>query len=101
VQLTASNRDTYIEHASGEHGGQSFGTSVAVGDNIIAVGAPGYVQQRDDGYRGTVYIYEYVNQTWVETQKLSPSRTYQDKESNEMKWLDFSLYPINIQSVFF
>ena len=42
---------------------EAFGTSVAMGDNFIAVGAPG----RNDGV-GAVYIYEYDAQTgWVNT----------------------------------
>ena len=90
VQLTANDRDVYVEQASGEYGGQRFGTAVAVGDDTIVVGAPGYVQQRDDGYNGAVYIYEYTSQTWSEVQKLTPNQTSQDNESNGMKWLDFN-----------
>ena len=92
AQLFASDRDAYAEQEIElvKYGSQRFGTSIAVGEDIIAVGAPGYVQQRDDGYHGALYIYEYKNQTWIETQKITPGKTNQDKESNGMKWLDFN-----------
>lgn len=47
--------------------GAEFGRSVAVKNDLLAVGAPGY-----DGGRGKVYIYkqDYANQLWEEVQTL-------------------------------
>ena len=45
-----------------------FGSAVAIGDGIIAIGAPG----SDDSVGGAVYLFEQVGSEWMETAKLAP-----------------------------
>ena len=72
AQLVASDRDDFIQQAR-QFEAQRFGTAVALGDGIIAVGAPGNVPLEEGGRPGTVYLYEFDGQTWLETAKLTPS----------------------------
>jgi hypothetical protein len=89
AQLTASDRDLFTERAQ-LYGGQRFGTSVAVGDGIIIVGAPGSVQPVDSKYNGAVYVFEYTGDTWEETARLTPSQPGRSIEENSLEWLDFN-----------
>lgn len=67
AQLTAGDDNDAAGNA------RRFGTSVAVGDGIIAVGAPG--DPPDAGGElpsGAVYLFEYDGRSWVETATLMP-----------------------------
>lgn len=89
AQLTASDRDLFTERAR-LYGGQRFGTSVAVGDGIIVVGAPGSVRSVDSGYNGAVYVFDHDENGWSETARLTPSRLDPINEETRLKWLDFN-----------
>lgn len=71
VQLTARDREAFNTQAQ-PFETMRFGTAVALGENLIAVGAPGNVPVEEGGLPGAVYIYEYNGQTWAETAKLTP-----------------------------
>lgn len=71
AQLTASDRDAFKTQAR-QFEAMRFGTAVALGEGIIAVGAPGNVPMKKGGQPGAVYLYEYDGQSWVETVKLMP-----------------------------
>jgi hypothetical protein len=88
AQLTAGNRDEFLEQAQ-QYGGQRFGTSVALGDGVIAVGAPGSVYSNPE-YKGAVYIFEHMGDAWVETARLVPSGSVQAGEEDRLEWLDFN-----------
>lgn len=89
AQLMASDRDAFRQEA-GQFEGQRFGSSVAVGDGIIAIGAPGNSHPIVGGYAGAVYLYEHDGQNWVETAKLTPEHSGQGNEATELAWLNFS-----------
>ena len=88
AQLTAGNRDEFLEQAQ-QYGGQRFGTSVALGDGVIAVGAPGSVHANPE-YKGAVYIFEHMGDAWVETARLISDGSVQTGEENRLEWLNFS-----------
>ena len=71
AQLVASDRDEFKIQAR-QFEAMRFGTSVALGEGIIAVGVPGNVPAEEGGLPGAVYLYEYDGQTWAETAKLTP-----------------------------
>jgi hypothetical protein len=71
AHLLASDRDEFKIQAR-QFEAMRFGTSVALGEGIIAVGAPGNVPTEDGGLPGAVYLYEYDGHTWAETAKLTP-----------------------------
>ena len=71
AQLVASDRETFAQQAR-QFEAMRFGTSVALGEGIIVVGAPGNVPEEDGGLPGAVYLYEYDGQAWGETAKLTP-----------------------------
>jgi hypothetical protein len=71
AQLVASDRDDFKIQAR-QFEAMRFGTSVALGDGIIAIGAPGNVPAEEGGLPGAVYLYEYDGQNWAETAKLTP-----------------------------
>lgn len=71
-QLVASDRDEFNIQAR-QFEAMRFGTSVALGEDILAVGAPGNVPAEEGGLPGAVYVYEYNDQTWVQTAKLTPA----------------------------
>jgi len=89
TQLMASDRELFIGQAS-LYGGQRFGSSVAVGDGIIVVGAPGSVRSVDSGYNGAVYVFDHDENGWSETARLTPSRLDPINEETRLKWLDFN-----------
>jgi hypothetical protein len=89
AQLTAGDRDEFLEQAQ-QYGGQRFGTSVALGDGVIAVGAPGSVQSKNPEYKGAVYIFEHMGDAWVETARLVPSGSVQAGEEDRLEWLNFN-----------
>jgi hypothetical protein len=73
-QLMPSDREAIMQQAW-RYEGQRFGTAVAIGDNLIAVGAPGnaYPTEREPGefVAGAVYLFEYDGRSWVETAALT------------------------------
>ena len=77
AQLTASDRNE----------GQGFGGSVALGEGIIAIGAPGNTYPKAKGYPSAVYVFEYGGQNWVETAKLMPAPSDQDTDPEAADWL--------------
>jgi hypothetical protein len=48
-----------------------MGTAVALGEGIVAVGAPGNADALTNGYDSTVYLYQFNGETWVEIAKLT------------------------------
>jgi|1_EtaG_2_1085319.scaffolds.fasta_scaffold03257_3 hypothetical protein len=48
-----------------------FGTVVSISDNKMAVGA--YGNDDNGAYSGAVYIYRFINNQWVEEQKITAS----------------------------
>lgn len=77
AQLTASDRNE----------GQGFGGSVALGEGIIAIGAPGNTYPKAKGYPSAVYVFEYDGQSWVEAAKLTPAPSDQDTDPEAADWL--------------
>ncbi len=65
-----SNNAALEQKLTASDGAQSdtFGTSVAVDGDTIAVGAPA-----DDFQRGAVYVYQRVDDSWTQTAKLTAS----------------------------
>lgn len=60
-----------FEAQTGEFASQRLGTSLALGEGIVVVGAPGNNDALAAGYAGAVYLYQFDGQSWVETAKLS------------------------------
>ena len=89
AQLTASDRDVFIQQAERIEG-QRFGSAVALGDGIVAIGAPGNTHSMAGEYSGAVYVFEHDGQTWVERAKLTPNHLEQDNVQTEMEWSDYS-----------
>jgi hypothetical protein len=73
AQLTPSDREGFVQQAR-RFEGQRFGSSVAVGEGIIAIGAPGNASPIAGVYTGAVYLYEYDGRNWVETAIITPDR---------------------------
>jgi hypothetical protein len=71
AQLTADDQVEFMKQAR-QFEGQRFGTAVAVGQGIIAVGAPGNVLPAAGGHSGAVYLYEHDGLAWGQTEKLTP-----------------------------
>jgi hypothetical protein len=71
AQLTAGDRDDFVRQAR-RFEGQRFGTSVAAGEGIIAVGAPGNVYLAGEAFPGAVYLYDYDGHAWMEMARLTP-----------------------------
>lgn len=88
AQLIAGNRDEFLEQAQ-QYGGQRFGTSVALGDGVIAVGAPGSVHANPE-YNSAVYIFEHQGDAWLETARLVPGSSVQAGNDGRLEWLDFN-----------
>jgi hypothetical protein len=65
---------------------QGFGTSVTLGDGILAVGAPGTDDSQAGENIGAVYVFEFDGRSWVERAKLMPDRTNQENVQNELGW---------------
>jgi hypothetical protein len=89
AQLIASDRELFIAQA-GQYGGQRFGSSVAVGDGMIVVGAPGSLRSAKSGYNGAVYVFDHDEKGWTETGRLTPSQSDPVSEETRLKWLDFN-----------
>lgn len=89
AQLAASDRNPVPPTEARGLRGQRFGSAVALGDNILAVGAPG----TDPTFGGAVYIYAYNGQTWTETAKLVPAGDNRDDSLTEPEWLKFGRMP--------
>ncbi len=49
---------------------QRFGSSLAIADNRIAVGAPGHSE--NGSHSGAAYVFERANSTWTQRAKLLP-----------------------------
>ena len=77
-----------VAHDGGEQSWR-FGASVALGEGIIAVGAPGSEDPQVAVDSGAVYLFEYDGQTWVETAKLTPDRSEQDAQTRTGWQTDF------------
>jgi hypothetical protein len=60
-----------FEAQASDFASQRLGTSVALGEEIVAVGAPGNTDAFTDGYASAVYLYKFDGETWVETAKLT------------------------------
>jgi hypothetical protein len=73
ARLAASDREIFTAQAR-PFEAQRFGSSVAVADGTIAIGAPGNASPADGGYTGAVYLFEYDGQGWIETTKLAPGQ---------------------------
>ena len=86
AQLTASDREAFIKQAH-DSVGQGFGSSVAVGKDIIAIGAAGTGDVIAGGYAGAVYLFDYDGRTWIETAKLTPDSADQPAPQKEPAWL--------------
>jgi hypothetical protein len=86
TQLTASDRDILAKQAQPNEGPR-FGSSVAVDEGIIAVGAPGTGDTRAGGYAGAVYVFDYDGQNWVETAKLTPDSADRSASAKVPAWL--------------
>jgi hypothetical protein len=71
AHLAASDQDEFSQQAR-QFEGQRFGTAVALGEGIMAVGAPGNVPPTAGGHPGAVYVYGYDGHAWMETTKLMP-----------------------------
>ena len=54
--------------ASDGGGGDLLGSSVAIDGDTLVVGAQG-----DDAFRGAVYVFQRVNDSWTQTAKLTAS----------------------------
>jgi len=72
-RLTASDRGVFEKQAR-RFESQRFGSSVAVGEGVVAVGAPGNAYPVAERYTGAVYLFEYDGQTWIETAKFTADR---------------------------
>ena len=71
-----------FEAQASDFASQRLGTSVALGEGIVAVGAPGNTDAFTDGYDGAVHLYEFDGESWVETAKL----TTEQPDSAEIKF---------------
>jgi hypothetical protein len=65
AQLTAGDQESTPPS-------QRFGTAVALEQNLIAIGAPGYGAKEGQTNNGSVYLYEYRDQSWLQTTRLTP-----------------------------
>lgn len=86
AQLAARDRRVY-ENQDGLFEGQRFGSSVAIGDGIIAIGAPGNTIVGE--YTGAVYLFEYDGQDWAETAKFAPGPLSENNRQTERDWFDY------------
>ena len=71
-----------------DHGqnAQAFGISVSLGDEILAVGAPGTDDSQAGENIGAVYVFGFDGQSWVEIAKLMPDRTNRENVHKELGW---------------
>jgi len=83
IQLVASDRE------EGQLA-QRFGNAVAIADGIIAVGAPGNDDPIVGENSGAVYIFEYQDQTWIESAKLKPEKANQAAAPVALKELEYN-----------
>lgn len=81
ARLMTSDLADFEAQASG-FASQRLGTSVALGEGIVAVGAPGNTDALTNGYDSAVYLYEFDGESWVETAKL----TAEQPDSAEIKF---------------
>jgi hypothetical protein len=95
-QLMPSDREAIMQQAW-RFEAQRFGSSVAIGEGLIAVGAPGNAYPVGDVYTGAVYLFEHDGRSWVETAALTaaplesePARTaVTPSDCNRMKRRSF------------
>lgn len=69
--------------ASDAMAGNKFGIDVAISGNRAAVGA--YLNNNGGFSRGAVYIYELIDGTWTEVDKLGPS------DAEDSDWFGFAV----------
>lgn len=81
ARLITSDLADYEAQAS-DFASQRLGTSVSLGSEIVAVGAPGNADALAGGYAGAVYLYEFDGESWVETAIL----TAEQPDSAEIKF---------------
>ena len=103
VYQTLNNGDTWIEKqkllASDTQGGDFFGDSVAIDEDLIVIGAP-----NEDGAgagRGAAYVFKYTENLFVEKNLTNPLYDKADWKvySNGYQQVDdYLYYPFSIQS---
>jgi hypothetical protein len=71
-----------FEAQASDFASQRLGTSVALGEGIVAVGAPANTDALTDRYAGAVYLFDFDGESWVETAKL----TAEQPDSAEIKF---------------
>ncbi len=86
AQLTPDDREVFTNQVQSNEG-QRFGGAVAVGEGVLAVGAPGIVELFSGGYAGAVYVFDYEGQSWVKTAKLTPDSADRPAPQKEPGWL--------------
>lgn len=64
-----------------------FGTAVAIGDGVIAVGAPGADDPIYGANTGAVYVFEHIEGRWTETAKLRSNRSDINAGQEPIDWL--------------
>ncbi len=55
------------------HGGDQFGSAIAVQGDTMLIGARGATRNRDFPWHGLVYVFERQGGVWTQRQKLHPS----------------------------
>jgi hypothetical protein len=89
ANLSASDRDN-------GHEGQRFGTAVALEQNLLAIGAPGYGAKEGQANNGAVYLYQYQDQSWRKTARLTPDNIAGDASLGSPNEFNFSRQPPQI-----
>lgn len=89
AQLAASDRGPGAPAYAGTMGGQRFGSSVSLGDGILAVGAPG----TDEKAGAAAYVFEYDGRAWTETAKLTPEGVGESPAPPSVDWLTHDRMP--------
>ncbi|MFW6098083.1 MAG: FG-GAP repeat protein, partial [Chloroflexota bacterium] len=94
VYRFSESEQTWQEEArllpSGEDGRRMrhlFGAAVAIGDGVIAVGAPGADDPVYGANTGAVYVFEHLDGRWTETAKLRSNRPDGNGGQEPLAWL--------------
>lgn len=82
AQLFASDRD------EGQFA-QRFGNAVALGEGMLAIGAPGNDDPEAGENSGAVYLFERQDGAWVETAKLIPDSPKEELEPVALKNMEY------------
>lgn len=86
ARLTPDDREVFTNQVLSNEG-QRFGGAVAVGEGVLAVGAPGIVELFSGRYAGAVYVFNYEGHGWVKTAKLTPDSADRPAPQKEPGWL--------------